>query len=142
MRRMMRGIAGATAAAILVLMAGTPAHADPSHAKHGLGLQIGCDNGHAYAAVTNGKGRFVPAHDVSSHKVLVPVAFSKALVTVLDSNLNVVDQWTTPAAAKKGEIRHHRKALVTCDVVGFAQRADGNTITVQESMAAYITPGR
>jgi hypothetical protein len=138
-RMMMRVCTGVTAAAVLGLTALAPAHADPGHAKHALQLQIGCDNGHAYAAVTNGNGRFTPAHDVASTKVLVPVAVSEALVTVLDADLNVLDQWTNPAAAKRGVMRHHKKALTTCDVIGFEPRPDGTTMTVQESMVAFVS---
>jgi hypothetical protein len=140
MGRMMRRVfTGVVAAAVVGLTAWAPAHADPGHAKQALSLQIGCDNGHAYAAVTNGKGRFTPAHDVSSTAVLVPVAVSEGLVTVLDENLNVLDQWTTPAAAKPGVMKHHKKALTTCDVIGFQPRSDGTTLTVQKSMVAFVS---
>jgi hypothetical protein len=138
-RRIMRVFAGVTAAAVLALTSGAPAHADPRHAKHVLRLQIGCDNGHAYAAVANGKGRFVPVHDVESSTVLVPVAVSKALVTVLDEDLNVLDQWTIHAAAKHRESKHHKRSLTTCDVIGFDPRPDGTTVTVQEVMRVYVT---
>ena len=142
MRRMMRGIAVGTAAAVLGLTAWTPAHADPAHGAHALSLQIGCDNGQVYAAVMNGKGRFSAIHDLQSTQVLVPVAVSEALVTVLDADLDVVDQWTTPAYAKKGVVKHHKKRVTACDVVGFAPQDDGGTITVQASMLARVTPGR
>ena len=141
MRRMLTGMAGATAAAALGLTVGTPAHADPGHAQHALGLQIGCDNGEAYAGVMNGKGRLSAIHDLSSTKVLVPVAVGEALVTVLDADLNVVDQWTTRRTVKKHLLRHRKKALVTCDVIGFDPRADGTTVTVQGSMIAKVSPG-
>ena len=143
MRRMMRGMAGAIAVAVLGLTAWTPAHADPAHGRHALGLQVGCDNDQAYAAVLNGKGRFSAIHDLSSTSVLVPVAVSKQLVTVLDADLNVVDQWTTPARAKKGVLNHaKKKSLTRCEVIGFDPRSDGTTITVQGSMLATITPQR
>ena len=138
-RRMMRVFTGVVAASVIGLIAWAPAQADPGHAKHALSLQIGCDNGHAYAAVTNGKGHFPPAHDVSSTAVLVPVAISEGLVTVLDKNLDVVDQWTTPAASKPGILKHHKKSLTTCDVIGFQPRPDGTTLTVQESMLAFVS---
>ena len=147
MRRIMKGIAGASVAAVLALTAWTPAHADPGHGKHGkhgkhlIGLQIGCDNGQAYAAVMNGRGRLSAIHDVDSTRVLVPAAVSEALVTVLDADLDVVDQWTTPARAKRGMLKHHKKTLVTCDVVGFSPQDDGGTITVQATMLAKVTPG-
>jgi hypothetical protein len=140
MRRMiMRVFTGMTAAAVVGLTFWAPAHADPRHAKRVLQLQIGCDNDQAFAAVTNGKGRFAPAHDVSSTTVLVPVAVSEGLVTVLDQDLNVLDQWTTPAAAKNGVVKHHKKSLTRCDVVGFDPRPDGTTLTVQESMIVFVT---
>jgi hypothetical protein len=137
-RMMMRVFTGVTAAAVLGLTIGAPAHAAPRHAKHVLQLQIGCDNDQTYAAVTNGKGRFAPAHDVSSNTVLVPVAVSEALVTLLDENLDVVDQSKLPAAAKRGVAKHHKKSVATCDIVGFAPRPDGSTLTVQESMVVVI----
>ena len=140
-RMMMRVFTGMTAAAVLGLTFWAPAHADPRHAKRVLQLQIGCDNDQAFAAVTNGKGRFAPAHDVSSTTVLVPVAVSEGLVTVLDQDLNVLDQWTTPAAAKNGVVKHHKKSLTRCDVVGFDPRPDGTTLTVQESMIVFATHG-
>ncbi len=138
-RMMMRVFTGMTAAAVVGLTFWAPAHADPRHAKRVLQLQIGCDNDQAFAAVTNGKGRFAPAHDVSSTTVLVPVAVSEGLVTVLDQDLNVLDQWTTPAAAKNGVVKHHKKSLTRCDVVGFDPRPDGTTLTVQESMIVFVT---
>lgn len=137
-RMMMRVFTGVTAAAVVGLTAWAPAHADPRHAKHALQLQIGCDNGHVYAAVTNGNGRLAPAHDVSSNIVLVPTAVSEGLVTVLDEDLNVLDQWTAPAAAKPGDVAHHKKSLTTCDVVGFDPRPDGTTKTVQETMTVFV----
>lgn len=138
-RMMMRVFTGMTAAAVVGLTFWAPAHADPRHAKRVLQLQIGCDNDQAFAAVTNGKGQFAPAHDVSSTTVLVPVAVSEGLVTVLDQDLNVLDQWTTPAAAKNGVVKHHKKSLTRCDVVGFDPRPDGTTLTVQESMIVFVT---
>jgi hypothetical protein len=144
MRRIMKGIAGASVAAVVALSGWSPAHADPGHGKHAkhlIGLQIGCDNGQAYAAVMNGKGKLSAIHDVDSTRVLVPAAVSEALVTVLDADLNVVDQWTTPARAKRGMLKHHKKALTTCDVVGFSPQDDGGTITVQATMLAKVTPG-
>jgi hypothetical protein len=140
MRRMiMRVFTGVTASALLGLMSYVPAHADPGHAKHGLALQVGCDNQQTYAAVTNGKGRFTPLHDLSSTAVLVPVAVSEAQVTVLDENLNVLDQRIAPAVAKPGQIKHHKKSLVTCNVVVFQPHADGTTMTVLESMVVRVT---
>lgn len=141
-RVFLRVLTGVTAAAVVGLTFWAPAHADPRHAKHVLQLQIGCDNNRAYAAVTNGKGRLVPAHDLTSTTVLVPVAVSDALVTVLDEDLNVLDQWTLPAAAKPGVMKHHRKALTTCAVVGFDPRSDGSTMTVLETMTVYVTHER
>ena len=140
MRRMlMRVFTGVVAAAVVGLTAWAPAHADPRHAKHVLRLQIGCDNGRAYAAVTNGNGRLTPAHDVTSTTVLVPVAVSEALVTLLDADLEVVDQRTAPAAAKPGLMVHRKRSLITCDVIGFDPRPDGTTLTVQESMVVFVS---
>jgi len=134
-------VTGVTAATIIGLSGATPAHADPGHGKHELGLQIGCDNDQAYAAVMNGKGTFSAIHDLSSNAVLVPVAVGQQLVTVLDSDLNVRDQWKTHAHIKKAQLRHHQKSLVTCDVIGFNPLPNGDTITVQGSIIARVTPG-
>jgi hypothetical protein len=131
-------VTGVTAAAIIGLSGTAPAHADPAHGKHALGLQIGCDDDHAYAAVMNGKGTFSAIHDLSSTSVLVPVAVGQELVTVLDPDLNVRDQWKTPAHIKKALLRHHTKSLVTCDVFGFDPQPNGDTITVQGSIIAHV----
>jgi hypothetical protein len=138
-RMIMRVFTGVTAAAVVGLTCWAPAHADPRHAKHALQLQIACDNGHAYAAVRNGKGRLAAVHDVSSTAVLVPAAVSEALVTVLDKDLTVLDQWTEPGAVKPGVAKHHKKSLTTCDVVGFDPRSDGTTLTVLETMTVFIS---
>jgi hypothetical protein len=142
MRRIMRIFMGVTAAAVVIVTAGTPAHADPGHSKHALLLQIGCDNEQAYAAVTNGKHRLAAIHDVTDTAVLVPVSVSRALVTVLDQDLNVLDQWTDPSAAKPSKGKHHQKALLTCNVIGFQPRPDGTTMTVQEKMTLFVTHPR
>jgi hypothetical protein len=130
----------ATVSAVLGLTAWTPAHADPGHARNAVGLQIGCDNGRAYAGVMNGHGRFSAIHDLSSRRVLVPVAVGKALVTVLDADLKVLSQWTTPRNVKQQLLEHHKKSLVTCDVIGFDPRADGTTVTVLGTMIAKVAP--
>jgi hypothetical protein len=140
MRRMiMRVCTGVTATALLGLMSYAPAQAAPRHAKHELELQVGCDNQQTYAAVTHGNGRFTPLHDLSSASVLVPVAVSKARVTVLDENLHVLDQRIDPAISKPGLLKHHQNSLVTCNVVGFQPRADRTTMTVLETMVVLVT---
>jgi hypothetical protein len=140
MRRMItRVFTGVAATALLGVMSYAPAHADPHHAKHGLSLQVGCDNQQTYAAVTHGKGRFTPLHDLSGTAVLVPVAVSEAQVTVLDENLDVLDQRTDPAVSKPGLMKHHQKSLVACNVVGFQPHDDGTTTTVLESMLVRVT---
>jgi hypothetical protein len=135
----LRVMTGAAAAALLGLGTWAPAHADPVHAKNAFVFQIVCDNDQSYVAVANGNGTFTPAHDLSSTAVLVPVAFGPITFTVTDSEGNILEQETSPSAAKAGASAHNKNATTNCEFFGSQTAPDGTTFSIDGTVTGFVT---
>lgn len=139
MHTTLRVMTGAAAVALMGLGAAAPAQADPIHARDSLFIQVFCDNGQTYGAVTNGNGAWTPAHDLSSTTMLIPVAFGEQTFTVTDPDGNVVDQETSPPTAKTGAATHNKNATLSCDFAGSLTGPDGFTFSIEGSVQGFAT---
>lgn len=133
--------------------AGT-AVAAPGNAKTSTPLTLVCDNGHSYSAVVNGgnsqQTTFSPAHDLQSRSVLVPTALGESTGTLTDSDGNVIDTFSDPAATK-GRAAPRGHAIINCTFTIIQQFTvpEGDpdlepgtyTVTINGTATGFI-PGR
>ncbi len=112
-RRFGRPGAAVAMAATVVLVGSGTATADPTGSKNSSEVPLVCENGTTYAAVINGIGTWLPAHDLASNTMLIPTAFGEFHGVVTDEAGNVVDEFTDPAIVK-GNATKPRKTSISC----------------------------
>lgn len=126
----------AVTAAATALAAGT-ASADPVNARDPVPLTVDCGSAGTFDVITNGNGRWTPAHDLNSTATLIPVAFGPSTFTVTDSDGNIVDQGTDPGGTK-GSATAAGRTLLDCSYSGGAS-FDDFTLTFEGTVTGFIT---
>jgi hypothetical protein len=121
--------------------AGT-ASADPSQGEL---VPVVCDNGHTYLVAVNGNGLWTPGHDVDSTTMLIPTAFGEFHGVVTDSEGNIIEEFTDPAAAK-GRASRPRATTTSCTFTITETFLDPElgllTFTGTGSVTGFVTPVR
>ena len=137
-------------AAVVGLVGGGVAGADPTNAKTvQYPIELTC-NGTTYTIAVNGNGDFTPGHDTNSTAMAIPLAFGPFTGTVTDPDGNVVDQFTDDSSQSKGQSAAHVPGAVACTFT-FSEVSDGSdpegppagyTFTGSGTATGVIRPGK
>jgi hypothetical protein len=122
---------------VLAAFAAGPAGADPSGAKFSLPVTATC-GGTTVDALVNGNGAWVPAHDLDSTGVFIPIQFGPATGVFIDPG-GGVNPINDPASPPKGNASPPGRTIVTCTYSIDHTFPDGGHLTVNGSVTGYFT---
>jgi hypothetical protein len=143
MRNITRRLASGLAIAVLGagLAAGT-AVADPVNAPHAVQFTADCGELGTFQVVSNGNGRFTPAHDLNSNAVLIPFSFGTTTFTVRDAEGNVIFEETEAAQMKGNGTVPPGRTSVTCSFSGSFPTPEGGTATIAGTATGFVSGRR
>jgi hypothetical protein len=143
MPRPIRRLATALAIAAIAaaLTAGT-ATAAPTKAPNATPIAIDCGPAGTFEAITNGNGEFTPAHDLDSHRVLIPTSIGPTTFVGKDAEGNVVFEETDPTVRTKGHAAPRGRTLLNCTFTLTFPLEEGGTATVTGSATGFLSGHR
>ena len=134
MRRHLFAIA---AAGILSGALALPTLADPGKAKNASHIQAICGT-QTVNVITNGNGKWTPAHVVGSTKVFVPTAFS---LTFTFTPTHGGAAQTDTENIHKASPTHRGTVMCTIPLQTLASGPQG-TMTIQGTVTGFCTPAK
>jgi hypothetical protein len=135
--RLKFALATILALSVTALAAGT-ASADPKvGARNSLPVTADC-GGDPISAVVNGSGVWVPAHDLNSTSVFIPLQFGAAtgVFTAPDGTQFPIND---PPSPPKGSANPPGRAIVNCTYSIDAAFPDGSSLKVDGSVTGFFS---
>ena len=122
---------------VTALAAGT-ASADPKvGARNALPVTANC-GGDTISAVVNGAGRWVPAHDLNSTSVFIPLQFGPSTGVFTAPDGTEFDA-SDPGSPPKGSANPSGRTIVNCTYSIDAVFPDGSSLEVEGSVSGFFT---
>jgi hypothetical protein len=124
-------------AMVVVGAAAGVAAADPTNAPGSAPITVTCGNT-TYHAVVNGNGAWLPAHDLNSNSILIPVAFGVETDVFTDPS-GTVHTSTVPARAK-GSSAPNGAPLLNCSYHLALSFPNGASLVIDGTVTGFATP--
>ena len=133
--------AGLVSAAAVVLVFATigvgAAWADPIGAKFERHVTLNC-GGDPISAVVNGAGNWLPAHDLNSTRVLVPVQFLGESGVFTDA-AGVPRSFSNPPGPPKGSADAQGRTIVECTFSVDTTFPDGSRVVASGALRGFFS---
>lgn len=113
------------------------AWADPVGATFERHLVLTC-GGEPISAVVNGSGKWLPAHDLNSTKVFIPVQFLGESGVFTDSN-GVPHPFSNPPSPPKGSANPQGRTVVDCTFAVDTIFPDGSSVIANGSLRGFFS---
>jgi hypothetical protein len=122
---------------IAALAAGTASADPPVGARNAVPVTADC-GGDPISAVVNGAGAWVPAHDLNSTSVFIPLQFgaSTGLFTAPDGTEFPIND---PPSPPKGSANPSGRSIVNCTYSIDATFPDGSSLEVDGSVTGFFS---
>jgi hypothetical protein len=122
----------------IMALAAAPANADPPvAARNALPVTADC-GGDSISAVVNGAGAWVPAHDLNSTSVFIPLQFgaTAGVFTAPDGTQFPIND---PPSPPKGSASPPGRTIVNCTYNIDATFPDGSSLEVDGTVTGFFT---
>lgn len=134
--------AGLTIAILAAALGAGTAAAAPTGAPGATSIALDCGGAGTFEAITNGNGDFTPAHDLNSHRVLIPVSIGPTTFTARDAEGNVLFEEADATVNAKGHGAPRGRALLECTFTLRFAIEDGATATVTGTATGFLSGRR